>query len=192
MLKVLLLAYACEPNKGSEPGVGWNSAIHLSKYVNVIVVTRANNRTVIEAELKNKIISSLSFIYFDIRILSKIKKVIPFGVQLYYLIWEFFVINKIKHLKIDLIQRVTFVSTVTLLRLYKLNVPYILSFCAGGETSPKAIYNKYSFIDKIKESIRKSYNSLCKYCTSIKRIYNESKLVLAVTSDVMLQGKSYI
>ena len=29
--KILLSAYACEPNEGSEPGVGWNWAIELKK-----------------------------------------------------------------------------------------------------------------------------------------------------------------
>ena len=40
----LVAAYACEPNEGSEPGVGWNWSIELSKYHNVIVITRENNR----------------------------------------------------------------------------------------------------------------------------------------------------
>lgn len=30
-MKILLNAYACEPNRGSEPGVGWHWAIELSK-----------------------------------------------------------------------------------------------------------------------------------------------------------------
>jgi len=31
-LRVLISAYACEPGKGSEPGVGWNVAREMSKY----------------------------------------------------------------------------------------------------------------------------------------------------------------
>ncbi|AST06080.1 hypothetical protein AF2641_03890 [Anoxybacillus flavithermus] len=49
MKKVLLSAYACEPNRGSEPGVGWNWAIELSKKgYEVWVLTRANNQDVID------------------------------------------------------------------------------------------------------------------------------------------------
>ena len=62
--EVLLIAFACEPNKGSEPGVGWNWALYLSKYLNVTVVTRANNRNVIENELKSKFYPNLSFVYY--------------------------------------------------------------------------------------------------------------------------------
>ena len=50
-LKVLAFAYACEPNKGSEPGVGWNLARNIAKYHDVWVLTRSNNRTAIEQEL---------------------------------------------------------------------------------------------------------------------------------------------
>ena len=52
---ILLSAYACEPNKGSEPEVGWQWAINLSKLGhNVYVVTRRNNKESIENNIKKK------------------------------------------------------------------------------------------------------------------------------------------
>ena len=43
--KILLSAYACEPNKGSEPEVGWKWAITLSQLgYEVYVITRLNNK----------------------------------------------------------------------------------------------------------------------------------------------------
>ena len=56
-MKILLSAYACEPNKGSEPEVGWRWAITLCKKGNeVYVVTRKNNKINIEKYIKkNKI-----------------------------------------------------------------------------------------------------------------------------------------
>ncbi len=50
-LKVLISAYACEPNKGSEPEVGWQWALQMAKYHEVTVLTRTNNRAGIEREL---------------------------------------------------------------------------------------------------------------------------------------------
>lgn len=43
-----MTAYACEPEKGSEPGVGWGWANGLSPHVDLTVATRANNRPTIE------------------------------------------------------------------------------------------------------------------------------------------------
>ncbi|MEO5917135.1 MAG: glycosyltransferase family 4 protein [Luteolibacter sp.] len=45
---VFLSAYACEPGKGSEPGVGWKWTNGLARRVNLQVLTRESNRQVIE------------------------------------------------------------------------------------------------------------------------------------------------
>jgi hypothetical protein len=42
-LRILVSAYACEPYKGSEQGVGWNWVLELSKTKDVWVITRSNN-----------------------------------------------------------------------------------------------------------------------------------------------------
>jgi glycosyltransferase involved in cell wall biosynthesis len=50
-LRILLSAYACEPDKGSEPGLGWDLAMGLAQVADVHVVTRANNRRPTEEAL---------------------------------------------------------------------------------------------------------------------------------------------
>ena len=50
-MKVLVSAYACEPNKGSEPGVGWNIANAIAQEYEVWVLTTATHKKGIEAEL---------------------------------------------------------------------------------------------------------------------------------------------
>ena len=49
-MKILAIAYACEPNRGSEPGVGWNWVKLISAISNceLSVITRANNQRVID------------------------------------------------------------------------------------------------------------------------------------------------
>ena len=47
MKKVLVSAYACEPNVGSEPGVGWNWVLKMAQqYEEVHVVTRTGDRQI--------------------------------------------------------------------------------------------------------------------------------------------------
>ena len=48
MAKILLSAYACEPNKGSEPEVGWQWAIHIAQKHEVWILTKENNKETIE------------------------------------------------------------------------------------------------------------------------------------------------
>ena len=52
MINVLLNAYAVSPNWGSEPGLGWNWVVNLSKYCNVFVITEGEWREDIENALE--------------------------------------------------------------------------------------------------------------------------------------------
>jgi len=86
---VLLSAYACEPDKGSEPGIGWNLAVNLAARVPVVVLTRANNRASIEEAL----ISIASdkrpeFVYHDLgQPFLRLKKFFK-AHRWYYLLWQ--------------------------------------------------------------------------------------------------------
>lgn len=48
MLKILLNAYACSPNMGSEPGMAWNWVSNLAKYCEVHVITEGEFQDKIE------------------------------------------------------------------------------------------------------------------------------------------------
>ena len=50
--KILVSAYSCEPNRGSEPGVGWTYVKEMSKYFDLIVLTRVDKRQIIEKQFK--------------------------------------------------------------------------------------------------------------------------------------------
>ena len=47
-LKIFVSAYACEPNLGSEIGVGWHWVLEMSKFFELWVLTRESNRHTIE------------------------------------------------------------------------------------------------------------------------------------------------
>lgn len=53
MLNVLINAYAVSPNWGSEPGLGWNWVVNLSKYCNVFVITEGEWKNEIEEAIQN-------------------------------------------------------------------------------------------------------------------------------------------
>lgn len=64
--RVLLSCYACEPDKGSEPGVGWNWALAMSEKFKVRVLTRSNNQNAIRQALLDIQKPNLSFLYYDL------------------------------------------------------------------------------------------------------------------------------
>lgn len=74
-LNVLISAYACRPHEGSEPGVGWNLVLELSKYHRIWVLTRGNNQIPIETELSQHPVPDLNFIYCEpSQILAKLNQ----------------------------------------------------------------------------------------------------------------------
>src|SRR5437588_12958155 len=89
-LKVLISAYACEPDKGSEPEVGWQWALQMARFHDITVLTRANNRAVIESELE-KLQGQRplpTFVYHDRGALMLQVKSSFKAIHLYYLLWQ--------------------------------------------------------------------------------------------------------
>lgn len=51
MLTILINAYACSPNMGSEPGMAWNWCVNLAKHCELHIITEGEFRDKIEATL---------------------------------------------------------------------------------------------------------------------------------------------
>lgn len=90
-MKIFIIAYACEPNRQSEPGLGWNISGEVARRHDVTVLTRANNRKAIESYLSENPDApqaKIHFMYHDNEGLwRRLKKHIPFGDQLYFSAW---------------------------------------------------------------------------------------------------------
>ena len=88
-LKVFISAYACEPNLGSEIGVGWNWMLQMSTFFELWVLTRKSNQSSIETWLsKNKDYNHINFLYFDLPYYLRFWKKGLRGVRTYYNIWQ--------------------------------------------------------------------------------------------------------
>ena len=68
-MKILATAYAINPYKGSEDGIAWNIIEQMSKYNQVIAITRENNQAAIDNYIntQNKNVESqLQFEYLSL------------------------------------------------------------------------------------------------------------------------------
>jgi len=138
---ILIIAYACEPNTGSEPGVGWNFSNELAVDTNVWVVTRANNRDVIEKELKLNKNITINWVYIDLpHPFRWLKKHMPLGIQFYYMLWQWKAFFKCRQLskKFDflLAHHLTFGITWLAPIGSLLKVPFVWGPIGGGDTVP--------------------------------------------------------
>ena len=158
-MKVLLSAYACEPERGTELGVGWNTAREVARYHQVWVLTRPDDgREAIEAELARNPVPNLHFVYFTLPIWGDGWKLGQGAFQLHYYLWQiqaYFVARKLhREIGFDLVHHVTFVKYSTPSFLSLLPIPFIFGPVGGGESAPKAFAQNFSRRGKIYESLR--------------------------------------
>ena len=112
--KILVSAYACEPEHGSEPGVGWNWLTQIAVNHDVTVITKENNRLYLDQGIIDNPLLSITPVYVAVpRWLSFWKKK-QRGVRTYYYLWQFFAYLQARKLnrqnKFDLAHHVTFVN----------------------------------------------------------------------------------
>jgi glycosyltransferase involved in cell wall biosynthesis len=147
-LKVLMSAYACEPNKGSEPAVGWNWALQMSRWHSVWVLTRANNRSSIESAPQADGHGRLHWVYFDLPRWMSFWKRGSRGIQAYYYLWQMAAwrVGARLHREIgfDLLHHVTFGKYWVPSYLGLLPVRTILGPIGGGESTPRALEGQFS------------------------------------------------
>ncbi len=87
--KILVSAYACEPNMGTEIGVGWHWTLEMSRYFELWVLTRKSNRNSIELWFqKSSAHFNIHFVYFDLPKALRFWKKGLRGVRLYYILWQ--------------------------------------------------------------------------------------------------------
>jgi glycosyltransferase involved in cell wall biosynthesis len=87
-VRLLATAYACEPNRGSEPGAGWALARSLASFADTHVITRTGYREAIEAELPHiPERDSLHFHYVQLPRRAAFYKKGQRGIRLHYILW---------------------------------------------------------------------------------------------------------
>ena len=187
-LKVLLSAYACEPGEGSEPGVGWNAAVHLAQHHDVWVLTRANNRVAIERELEKNPIPNLHFVYHDLPSWARFWKRGQRGVQLYYYLWQLTAIPLVRklHRKIgfDVAHHVTFVKYWSPSALAFLDdVPFVWGPVGGGESAPLAFWPTFGIRGIVYETLRSFARFMGELDPLVRYTARKAKVALATTEE---------
>lgn len=149
MKKILISAFSCLPNRGSEPGVGWNWAVLAAEEgYDVTVLTRTKCKKKIEPAIPEEVKKNLHFTYCD-----SSKKMRKISIYLEYLHWQWKSYKYAKTLTqkqgFDKIWFLTFGNMFLPIKIYKLNVPFVWGPIGGGEVVPKQFWKnwklKYKF-----------------------------------------------
>lgn len=187
-MKVLLSAYACEPGRGTELGVGWNTVREVARYHEVWVLTRPDDgREAIEAELARHPVPNLHFVYFTLPIWGGGWKWGQGAFQIHYYLWQiqaYFVARKLhREIGFDLSHHVTFVKYSTPSFLSLLPIPFIFGPVGGGETAPRPFWKDFSLRGKVYEILRDVTRWVGELDLFTRMTVRRSALAWATTED---------
>ena len=201
MAKILLSAYACEPGRGSEPGVGWKWAVELATVGHqVTVITRADNRTAIQAQL-NTVPPNLAFVYFDLPRWVQRCRIGLRAKTAYYVLWQWFAVRHIRRLfptlPFDVVHHITYASARYPSFMGSLGIPFWFGPVSGGEAVPAPLRPGFSAGQRFCERLRDISNYLLRLDPLLRTTFRRASRIL-VTRDTQpllpsrCQGKTRI
>jgi glycosyltransferase involved in cell wall biosynthesis len=189
-LRILLSAYACEPNKGSEPGIGWHWATALARAGHEVwVITRANNRDAIERELAKNPMTNLRFVYYDTGNWLRRWKRGGRGVRIYYVLWQwgaYCIANRLcREVRLDIVHHITFGVFRHRSFMAFLDVPFIFGPVGGGETAPHRLRKTFPLRGYLIDGIRDVANWAVRIDPLMAAVYRRTATMLCKTRETL-------
>jgi len=157
-MKILLSAFECKPNTGSEFGLGWSWASGLAAMGHEIwVMTLSDNQEKIETELQRNPIPNLHFVYcempswlpwaYKIANLMRSKLLAHMMSQIAKSWWQWSAYrlakSLIKEINFDLVHQVTNSNARRPSFMGLLGIPFIMGPLSGGVKTPWALRKGY-------------------------------------------------
>lgn len=199
-MRILLCAYACDPGKGSEPGLGWSWAVQLARLGHdVHVLTRESNRPAIEAAPPS-MRGEVNFIFFDLHEAWRwpmVSRLWPFkpGLQLfwhawhypYHFFWQKGAIARVaqvhKTQPFDVVHQVTFATLRRSVFFGDLGCTFILGPAGGGERAPRRLRFAFGIKNGLYESVREWSIWLTRLNPLIQRMCRQATVIYASTEE---------
>ena len=187
MLRVLLSAYACEPEKGSEPAVGWNWLRQVARFHEVWVITRANNRDSIETALANEPIPNSHWVFFDLPLWARFWKKGERGHRPYYYLWQigaYFVARRLNaQVGFDLTHHISFGQYWPPSFIALLDAPFIWGPVGGGDSAPRSFRCDISCQGRLYETFRDLRWRLALVDPMMRLLVSRCRVAIAATEQ---------
>lgn len=172
-MKILYLAYACEPGAGSEYGVGWMMPQTMARQhpeYEVYILTRSKSRQKIDQTLdflaEEGTLRNIHVLYYDLPSLLYYKKEMQshWGEQYNYWLWQLCVRRTVRKIirekDIDIVHHITFNQYRTPSPGYWMDVPFVIGPIGGAEIIAPAFWQDLDPHTAKKEAIRKKGRDL--------------------------------
>lgn len=190
MKTVLITAYAVNPFKGSEDGMGWNFIAEVAKEYKVIAITRENNAAAIEKYMMANFqphYANIQWLYFDLPKAQRFYKKGGRGALLYFYHWQRSVVGfiKRKNLNFDLVHNLNFHNDWTPTFLWKLSKPLIWGPVGHHSPIQTQFSDWYNPTLTALDFTKKLVKSLVRFLPGWKAAHKHTTLLLKMNSTAV-------
>lgn len=190
MKTVLASAYAINPFKGSEDGMGWNFVRQIARFNKVVAITRENNQEAIEQYMKSHpdvIYERIQFVYFDLPYFLRFWKRKSKGALLYFWMWQrtlpWFIRREKLHF--DIVHNLNFHNDWTPSYLWKLGKPFVWGPIGHHPRIPSQYLGQHSIKFRLKNHLAGLIKHMCwNYSKDLKKTIAGAKHILYMNPGV--------
>lgn len=178
--KILMVAYACNPEGGGEHWLGWGWVLAAKHIHDVWLITPANNVETISqhAEKEGVSVSFVSLPAWQKKFCAVLGGA---GSWLRKYLWQFQARQEAQRLHreeiFDLVHQTTFHTFRIPFSCASLGIPSVWGPIAGGESVP-AGFARYLGKDALSEKMRAWFNQLCLWIPGVKSSLRRSAVIL--------------
>lgn len=187
-MKIFVSAYACEPNFGSEIGVGWHWVLEMSKYFELWVLTRESNKKNIEPWIvEHPEYSEIHWLYYDLPKWARWWKKGLRGVRTYYNIWQYMTNSIVKKTMqendIHVFHHLTYGNALWKVSSYGQKQTFIWGPIGGLETIPFAYSKHYGWKWRLIECVRRTATKLLPLNVGFHNRCKNADMIFCKTED---------
>jgi glycosyltransferase involved in cell wall biosynthesis len=203
-MRLLISAYACAPNLGSEHACGWNWTAQVARLGCEVtaLVSSAHRTAVLAAAEKDPALRRIRWVFPEIVSWPLQQGQEPVWERTYNLLWQREALQVARALHrerpFDLVHHLTWAGVRAPTFLGGLGAPLIIGPVGGGETSPRKLRDRFSLRGRVLEGVRDLSNATIELNPIVRQGLRHAGVIFARTPDTRnllspgLRAKTYV
>lgn len=200
MLSILINAYACSPNMGSEPGMAWNWCINLAKHCELHIITEGEFKEKIEAVLPTLPQGKNMHFYYN-PVSDEIRKMCwnqgDWRFYKYYKQWQWKTYEMAKDIiakqKIDIIHQLNMIGFREPGYLWKIeNKPFVWGPVDAKEKFPTVYLQGASLKDQLFMHLKNFITGIqLKHDKRVRKTAKKASIIVSASSESQKSFKKF-
>ena len=203
-MRLLISAYACAPNRGSEHSCGWNWTSEVARlgYEATVLVASAHRTAILAATQRDPALQRIRWLFPEVASWPLQQGKEPRWERTYNLLWQREALRVARALQreqpFDLVHHLTWAGVRAPTFLGKLGPPLVIGPVGGGETSPHRLRDRFSLRSRVLEAVRDLSNATIELNPIVRQGLRNARVIFARTADTKnilsapLRAKTYV